>query len=1294
MANLGDARGRIIIDASGAERGFASATRAAGGFVKATAAIAGGLGVAAAVRGATQQVLGFETAMKRVSAVSDATPRQLAALSDQAKRLGADARYGAEGAEAIATAQLELAKGGLSVQQILGGGLETTLAMAAAGDMDVADAAMSAANAMKLFGLEGRDVTQVADAMATAANVTTADVSDFSMAMVQGGGAAKIAGLSFNDAMLALTAMADAGVKGSDAGTSMKAALAQLANPTDKQAELTKQLGVSFFDAAGNMKKLPTISRELGQATAKMTAQQRLATLQTLAGTDGYRFLFGLLDAGPGKLREMDAALRKQGTAQEVAAEKNNTAAVAWREFQQTVVNGVITLGTQALPTLTSLAHAATGFVDDIASGQGTAGQVFGSIGDAAAAVIPVLGDLVATGGEVAGMALAVAAPVLSIGAAFASSSTGAVLLKSALIALVTAYVAGKVAALGMAAATRVSNIAQLASGYLAMARNVGVATTAMRTFSLAMASNPVGMIATGIGLAVGAISMLTGSFNSGPSAADRYKEALDRVTSAAQGMQDAIDKARGAVKSITDADLAAAQSALTVRDAQQRYTTAVAQHGKASAEAKAAEANLRAEQQNRRQALVAQTEAGGRSTQTIIEQAKAMQQATVQAKQDVQASRDQIQALTVRNGFAQRAGRLTDEMTQELVKATTQHKVFGAAVRDGNKGLADVQKQAGLAAKALEGETSPAAQKARADLEAIATADPGRLEQVIASVQAGAKEAESAAEKGAGNVRAALQNVDTTVNLSSFTSSISAGVAVAVSIAAAGAARVRGALSTANADVRNSPSANDLLRTSLRNSQGITRDEGARTVAEADKQGTALRLSMARSATGAAGAWRKAWKAGNVRLPAVVNIASALDAQADAAPAKPGKGASKKAVDAWKKEYAEWVRSMRPTLISSIQQGFGDLASAARDAVSMIGQAMDQELDATIRRLDANLSVALAAAQARYDATTAALDSSYESARIGDIDRALSAAQEAARVADEQKRRAEATKGVGDADAQVARMQAVLDRARTGSERQAAQALLDQALSDRATAQAALDTFEAEVAQGALQRERDQLAASLQAKRDAAQQELEAARTAAQNLHDLEVAAAQERTAAQKAALELQTNNLIYQLDNGLISAKAFQKQMNNVLGGDAAKKAMEASGKTLGLAFANGIKDSRAAIEKEVKGIGSLVTRYLKLNSPAETGPLAFDFTKSGRTLATDFAAGMAASRSLVAREAARVAYAANPAAVATTTAAGAGAFNQTNHIRVDGSVDPRQLVEQMGYASRYGTTFPGSD
>lgn len=299
----------------------------------------------------------FDKELSSLKAVSGSTGKQLEAMRKQAIRMGADTVFSATEA---AKAQTELAKGGLSASQILGGALKSSLDLAAAGELDLADAAETTVNAMQLFGLQGRDSARIADMLATAANRTTADVLDFAMALKQGGSVAKTAGYSMNDTVVILEALAEAGIKNSDAGTSMKASLIQLLNPTKKQADLAAQLGVSWLKQNGELKNGIQISRVLRRVTDDMTKAERTKTFAVLAGTDGFRTLSALYDAGASKLRNYARANEESGTAAETARTKTDNLAGDVEELSGAYETLQIQVGTLLTPAMRELTQAGT----------------------------------------------------------------------------------------------------------------------------------------------------------------------------------------------------------------------------------------------------------------------------------------------------------------------------------------------------------------------------------------------------------------------------------------------------------------------------------------------------------------------------------------------------------------------------------------------------------------------------------------------------------------------------------------------------------------------------------------------------------------------------------------------------------------------------------------------------------------------------------------------------------------------------------------------------------------------
>lgn len=342
-----------------------------------------GLAVAGGLALAVKSAASFDSQMSQVKAVTNATAKQMDALRSSALKVSASAQGFGYTAKEVAEAQTELGKAGLSVAQIMGGGMRAALTLAKAGSLQLGDAAAYTANAMAQFNLKGSQAGSVADAMAQAANATTADVGDFGMALVQTGAAARSAGMSFNDTMTALTALAKSGVKGSDAGTSLKTSLIQLIKPTAKQAEAAKSAGLSFVDQAGNMRSLTDISGQLVTRTAKMTQAQRTALFATLAGTDGVRTLLSLYNAGPATISKYAAELGKSGTATQMAATMNDNAAGRFKQLMATLQSAGIQIGSALLPPLATLASAFAAVIGKLTA--------FKPVAYAAAAAVGVL---------------------------------------------------------------------------------------------------------------------------------------------------------------------------------------------------------------------------------------------------------------------------------------------------------------------------------------------------------------------------------------------------------------------------------------------------------------------------------------------------------------------------------------------------------------------------------------------------------------------------------------------------------------------------------------------------------------------------------------------------------------------------------------------------------------------------------------------------------------------------------------------------------------------------------------
>lgn len=311
-------------------RGAASATRALADELQrsrhATDSIARGLTAAGAIMAggfllSIRESMRFEKAMSEVGAVVNTTSSNMERLRTAALDAGKATQYSATEA---AKAEAELAKAGLSAADILNGGLNGALALAAAGGLDLAEAADVAAKAMSQFGLAGQSVGHIADMLAGGANATATDVHGLSMALKMGGGAAHAMGMSLDDTVITLGAFTKGALVGSDAGTSMKTMMMMLASPTEKASNLMRELGFSAFDAKGQFVGVYELANRLQVSLGNLSVQQRMAALSTIFGADAMRAANVLFEQGATGMHQLADQINGQADAAGVAAKKTD----------------------------------------------------------------------------------------------------------------------------------------------------------------------------------------------------------------------------------------------------------------------------------------------------------------------------------------------------------------------------------------------------------------------------------------------------------------------------------------------------------------------------------------------------------------------------------------------------------------------------------------------------------------------------------------------------------------------------------------------------------------------------------------------------------------------------------------------------------------------------------------------------------------------------------------------------------------------------------------------------------
>ena len=424
-ASLGSASGEIVLNV---DRAQANVKRLQGTINEfgATAGdslsrVATGLGLLAAARGigglfagAVGSAADFESAVSAIGAVSGATGTELDALRDKALQLGKDTAFGAsEAAGAIE----ELAKAGVSVEDILNGAADGATALAAAGGVGIPQAATVIANSLNQFGLAGDQATHVADLIAAAAASSSADVLTIGEALNYVGTAAESLNIPLEDTVTAIAAMADVGITGSRAGTALNSALSSLAAPTDKARQAIADLGLDVYDAAGNFRDFPTLLEEVARATAGLTEEQRNAALQGIFDENGLRAVNALLktqeegaDAAGKSWKDYSANVNVSGAAADQAGKRLDNFKGSLEQLRGSIETAAIMVGTLFLPALREIVDAATAAVNAFIGLPEPIQALVAGAGIAAAAMAGLAGAMVLVGPRLAefGQALGV----------------------------------------------------------------------------------------------------------------------------------------------------------------------------------------------------------------------------------------------------------------------------------------------------------------------------------------------------------------------------------------------------------------------------------------------------------------------------------------------------------------------------------------------------------------------------------------------------------------------------------------------------------------------------------------------------------------------------------------------------------------------------------------------------------------------------------------------------------------------------------------------------------------------
>lgn len=367
----------------------AAAKQHAGGQVIGKAAKYGAIAVGGLAAASIKAAGDFESTLNTFQAVSGATGGEMRKVGAVAKQLGNDIHIPGASASDAADAMTELAKGGLNVRDSMSAA-KATLILAAAAQTSNAEAATITARALNTFSLKGKDAARVTDVLAGAANASTLEISDVAQGFQQAGSSAAALGIPIQDLATQLGLMANKGIAGSDAGTSLKTMLTRLNPSTMKAGDEVDKLGIHVYDAHGKFIGIRGAIAQYSAALGKLSPEQRQSAVNTIFGSDAQRAANIVLNGGVNAYDKMHDAVTKHGAAQAMADAKMKGFKGSMEAFKSTVETLAINFGQVLLPAATAVMHVFAGATNTIGEHKTVVMVLVGVIGSLSLAIVTV----------------------------------------------------------------------------------------------------------------------------------------------------------------------------------------------------------------------------------------------------------------------------------------------------------------------------------------------------------------------------------------------------------------------------------------------------------------------------------------------------------------------------------------------------------------------------------------------------------------------------------------------------------------------------------------------------------------------------------------------------------------------------------------------------------------------------------------------------------------------------------------------------------------------------------------
>lgn len=388
----------------------------------------------------------FESSMSKVAAVSGATGSDLEALSKKAREMGSKTKFSASEA---AEAMNYMAMAGWKTEDMLSG-IEGVMNLAAASGEDLATTSDIVTDALTAFGLSAQDSGHFADVLAAASSNANTNVSMMGETFKYAAPIAGALGFSVEDTAEAIGLMANAGIKGSQAGTSLRTIMTNLSGDVKICGQNIGEVTIATTNADGSMRDLSDILADCRVAFSGLSESEQAAAAEALVGKNAMSGFLALMNASEGDISKLSGAIDNcNGAAQNMADIMNDNLEGQLTILKSQLQELAISFGEILLPAVKKIVGWIQGFIDVLNSLPDGVKETIVTIALIAAALGPVLiivGKVISSIGTImtiipklAGVINAAKGVIAAFNAVCAANPY--VLIIAAIVALVAAFI-------------------------------------------------------------------------------------------------------------------------------------------------------------------------------------------------------------------------------------------------------------------------------------------------------------------------------------------------------------------------------------------------------------------------------------------------------------------------------------------------------------------------------------------------------------------------------------------------------------------------------------------------------------------------------------------------------------------------------------------------------------------------------------------------------------------------------------------------------------------------------------